>query len=83
MTYKMFLELNDGMRGDKMRIQSWRIPPLLQEVMPQMSEKERKDFYAFFKKPENRKNNVEWPGLEKFLGRIKYYQSKNDNSPKA
>ncbi|EMB9114840.1 MULTISPECIES: hypothetical protein [Klebsiella pneumoniae complex] len=82
-TYKMFLELNDGIRGDKMRIQGWRIPPLLQELMPQMSEKERKDFHAFFKKPENRKNNVEWPGLGKFLGRIKYYQSKNDSSPKA
>ncbi|MFW5393976.1 hypothetical protein V1951_22180, partial [Yersinia sp. 2544 StPb PI] len=79
-TYKMFMELNDGIRGSKMRIRGWRILPLLQEVMPQMSEKERKDFNAFYKKPENRKNNDEWPGLKKFLGRIKYY---HDSSPKA
>jgi hypothetical protein len=82
-TYKMFLEFNDGVRGNKMGIRSWGIPPLLQELMPQMSEKERKNFHAFFKKPENRKNNVEWPGLEKFLGRIKYYQRKKDSSSSA
>lgn len=69
-TYKMFLEFNDGVREDKMRIRGWQLPPIMQEVMPLMTKKERKDFDTFAKKPENRLNGVEWPGLKKCLGRI-------------
>ena len=82
-TRNMFLEFNDGFHGDKMRIRGWELPPKIQEMMPLMTKKERKDFDAFAKKPANRLNGIEWPGLKKCLGRIASSREKNDSSPKA
>lgn len=69
-TYEMFLEFNDAVRGKGMSIRSFSPPPKLLELMPQMTKKERKSFDDFFKNRENRENSVVWPGLESFLKRI-------------
>lgn len=69
-TYNMFLEFNDEVRGERMKISGFSLSSAIKKLLPSMTNKERKDFDDFFKKRENRLNNVEWPGLEEFLHRI-------------
>ncbi|KKW79269.1 hypothetical protein AAV96_08760 [Acinetobacter sp. AG1] len=69
-TYEMFLEFNDAVRGEGMKIRAFSPPPALQELLHLMTKNERKSFDSFFKNRENRVNNIEWPELDAFLNRI-------------
>lgn len=76
-TYEMFLGFNDAVRGEGMKIRGFSPPPELKELMPQMTNKERKSFDEFYKKRENRINGIEWDGLNKFLNRIGYFEEQS------
>ncbi|MCL1122533.1 hypothetical protein N7V09_13835 [Shewanella seohaensis] len=69
-TYELFLDFNDAVRGKRLNISGFSLSPKLAELTPEMTNKERKSFDEFFKNRENRINSVEWPGLAKFLDRI-------------
>jgi len=70
-TYEMFLALNDGIRGNKMAFGAWRLAPEIEELLPLMTVKERKSFDEHYKVRDNKLNNIQWPGLEKFFERTK------------
>lgn len=70
-TYEMFLTLNDGIRGNKMGFGAWRLAPEIEEILPLMTQKERKSFDDHYKQRENKLNGIDWPGLEKLQERIK------------
>lgn len=74
-TCEMFLEFNDAVRGERMKISGFSLPPAIKELLPRMTSNERKSFDDFFKKRENRVNGQQWPGLEKFLQRIGHSES--------
>lgn len=74
-TYDMFLDFNNAVRGDKMKISDFSLPPPIKELLPKMTSKERKSFDDFFKNKANRLNGVEWPDLEKFLSRIGHHKN--------
>lgn len=67
-TLDMFLELNDAVRGEGMRMHVRSLNPRIAEVLEGMNSVERKNFDDFCKK--NRANNAEWPGMQDFLRRI-------------
>jgi hypothetical protein len=69
-THEMFLEFNDAVRGDKMKIRNYSPSPATKELLPKMTSRERKNFDDFYKNRQNILNNVEWPGLNDFLSRI-------------
>lgn len=69
-TSEMFLDFNDAVRGERMKISGFSFPPAIKELLPRMTKKERKNFDDFFKSKEKRVNGQEWPDLEKFLQRI-------------
>ncbi|MCC3845760.1 hypothetical protein IB288_22660 [Vibrio parahaemolyticus] len=69
-TYEMFLEFNDAVRGSGMGIRSHSPSPEMSELLSKMTKKERKSFEDFYKKPDNKKNNVKWPGLDAVLSRV-------------
>ncbi|WP_281223601.1 hypothetical protein [Photobacterium sanguinicancri] len=69
-TYEYFLDFNDAVRGDRMRIRSIRLSPEMDNIFKQMTKKERKRFEDFHKIKGNKENNVQWPGLEQVLNRI-------------
>ncbi|EPM4837531.1 hypothetical protein ACTIQ8_004560 [Vibrio parahaemolyticus] len=70
-TYEHFLDFNDAVRGNRMRIQAEMLSPELENIYNQMTRKERQQFDDFYKIKGNKENNVEWPGLKKVLNRIK------------
>jgi hypothetical protein len=69
-TQKMFNELNDHIRRN-MNIHTASMSPKMKAVYDEMTEKERKSFDDFYKKPGNKANDVTWPGLAAVLSRIK------------
>ncbi|HHQ4453503.1 TPA: hypothetical protein ACSP0N_004161, partial [Aeromonas veronii] len=66
-TYEMFREINDAIRGSGMKIHSLILAPELKQALPLMSNKERKSFDEFFNKFENKINSNIWPGMQNFL----------------
>lgn len=69
-TYEMFLEFNDAVRGQGMGIRSHSPSPDMAKLLLNMTKKERKSFEDFYKKGNNKKNNVKWPGLDAVLSRV-------------
>lgn len=69
-TYEMFLEFNDAVRGKGMGIRCNSPSPEITELLLKMTKKERKSFEEFYKKDKNKKNNVKWPGLDAVLSRV-------------
>lgn len=66
-SFSMFLDFNDQVRGKGMRIIGFSLPPGIKELLPEMTERERKSFDDFAKKRENRVKGIEWPDLDSFL----------------
>ncbi|QDL35662.1 hypothetical protein [Serratia liquefaciens] len=66
-TYEMFRDFNDAVRGKGMYISTCIIDPDIERVLPFMSNKERKSFDEFYKNFENKMENNEWPGMRRFL----------------
>lgn len=69
-SFNMFLEFNDEVRGSGMRISGFSLPSGIKGLLPEMTAKERESFDDFAKKRENRIKGIEWPGLDSFLQRI-------------
>ncbi|CAM4312846.1 hypothetical protein [Vibrio neonatus] len=69
-SHDYFLDFNDAVRGERMKIHTFRLQPEMNEVLKKMTSKERKQFDEFYKKPGNKENDIPWPGLSKVLKRI-------------
>ncbi|WP_350024569.1 hypothetical protein [Serratia marcescens] len=66
-TYEMFREFNDAVRGKGLNIRACILAPDLKRVLPLMSNKERKSFDEFYKDFGTKMEGKEWPGMKKFL----------------
>lgn len=67
---EMFREFIDMVRT-KMAIHAAEMTPEMQEIYQVMTDKERKSFDDWYKKPGNKKNDIPWPGLDAVIKRIK------------
>ncbi|MBL0906877.1 hypothetical protein G5645_02620 [Pectobacterium carotovorum] len=70
-TYEMFRELNDAIRGKGMKIKACILAPEIKCILPLMSNKERKSFDEFYRKFENKMKENIWPGMQNFLKKNK------------
>jgi hypothetical protein len=77
MTYDMFLDFNDAVRGRGMGIRSNSPSPEMAELLSRMTKNELKSFEEFYKKRGNKKNNVKWPGLDNVLNRVGQLEEQN------
>lgn len=66
-TYEMFREFNDAVRGRGMKIHAEILCSEIKFVLPLMSSKERNSFYEFYKNPDNKVSDNRWPGMNNFI----------------
>lgn len=70
-TYEMFREFNDAIRGGGMQIKALYLAPEIKKVLPLMSKKEKLSFNEYYKDFNNKINDNEWPGMTNFLEKHK------------
>jgi len=66
-TYEMFRDFNDAVRGQGMKINAEILSPEIKRVKPLMSKKEINSFNEFYKETENKINDNIWPGMHNFV----------------
>ncbi|CCK76002.1 P. aeruginosa PAGI-11 island-related protein [Oleispira antarctica RB-8] len=79
-THEHFLDFNDAVRGERMKIHSCKQSPEMEKIFQLMTKKERRRFEDFYKIKGNRENDVEWPGLKQVLNRIEQAKCQKSES---